>query len=286
MSCQACPSWYHAQCNDVSHQVVLSFVVSDTRENRTSGSIHLNKPITLINSITMALVKTFFFQLSQPLDPSLILISHTEHSLSASIKASDATTKHPHQFSQVSRISSVFLPSFSMGEGGEEKTLEKAECTAERLSNNPKTYYDVLYLWLCYEISSSLGCHGYVMLQQPTVPDIYHPLQLSAAWRMIDHGSILKCSNAEPQHCANGRMGIGNDLPKEVTLPYRSMPSMLGDTKPTENTKQVTTYSPRGKLRSTCCPCLKIVLIFVLWGLSRVLLGIFECEGLHTMATC
>ncbi|THV51423.1 hypothetical protein BGAL_0111g00110 [Botrytis galanthina] len=75
----------------------------------------------------MALVKTFLFQLSQPLDPSLILISHTEYSLSASINASDATTKHHHQFSQVSRISSVFLPPFAMGEGGEEKTLEKAE---------------------------------------------------------------------------------------------------------------------------------------------------------------
>ncbi|TGO64282.1 hypothetical protein BOTNAR_0090g00120 [Botryotinia narcissicola] len=100
------------------------------------------------------------------------------------------------------------------------------------------------------------------------------------------NAQMLKCSNAEPQHCANGRMGMGNDLPKEVTLPYSSMPSMPGDTKPTETTKQVTTYSPHGKLRSTCCPCLKIVLISILWGLSRVLLGIFEYEGLHTMATC
>ncbi|TGO40603.1 hypothetical protein BHYA_0034g00220 [Botrytis hyacinthi] len=98
----------------------------------------------------MALLKTFLFQLSQPLDPRPILISHTEYSLSASINASYANTKHHHQFSQVSRISSVFLPSFAMGEGGEEQTLEKAEHTEERLSNNPKTYYNVLYSWLCY----------------------------------------------------------------------------------------------------------------------------------------
>ncbi|TEY61477.1 hypothetical protein BOTCAL_0168g00100 [Botryotinia calthae] len=99
------------------------------------------------------------------------------------------------------------------------------------------------------------------------------------------NAQMLKCSNAEPQHCANGRMGIGNDWPKEGTLPYQSMPSMPGEAKPTETSKQVATYSPHRKLRSTCCPCLKIVLIFTLWGLSRVLLGIFEYEGLQTMET-
>lgn len=134
--------------------------------------------------------------------------------------------------------------------------------------------------------------------EDPPVPDIYEIASIASiasmasiasgsitCWTVKD-GSMLNRSSAEPQHCAKGRMRIANDCPEEVTLPYQSMPSMPGATKPTETTKQVTTYSPRRKLRSTCCPCLKIVLIFILWGLSRVLLGILEYEGLQTMETC
>lgn len=41
-----------------------------------------------------------------------------------------------------------------MGEGGEEKTLEKTEYTAEKLSNGSKPYYNPLCSWLCCVVLS------------------------------------------------------------------------------------------------------------------------------------